>query len=59
MTIEQMEKAIIEITLGFSFEDSSITPKNKKNKKEWDALEAEIREAENEGYIIDIPSDFP
>jgi hypothetical protein len=59
MNGDQLQKAMVEIGLGKSWEESSINPKNEENKKDWDDLVVDFQEAEKNGWIIEIPPEIP
>ena len=57
MTTEQLRIAMVEIGKGYTWEESSIKPKNAANKKDWDELLSEFKTAKKDGQEWSIPSE--
>ena len=58
MNGEEFQKALVEIGLGLTYEESSIA-KSEENENDWNALLEDFEEANSNNWSVDIPSELP
>ena len=59
LSSDEIRIAIKEIDQGIPWKESQINPKTPAKKAQWTELVIEIIEAEKNGWVVEIPDEFP